>query len=204
MEVIPTISTLSPSIGAQASNSVVGLSGDDFFKLLITQLQMQDPMEPMDNAEMLRQIASVREIELNTTLTESLRSLTGQQRFASASSLIGKYITAQDSDMGTTMRGVVEGVRFREDGSAVLQLSNGSDVPLEDVATIELPLNAAEMLVGQAVTGVDRRDPLNPQLVQGLVTATRIDDRGEVVLELDSGDSLRIKDVFTIASAEVV
>lgn len=204
MEVIPTISTLSPSIGAQASNSVVGLSGDDFFKLLITQLQMQDPMEPMDNAEMLRQIASVREIELNTTLTESLRSLTGQQRFASASSLIGKYITAQDSDMGTTMRGVVEGVRFREDGSAVLQLSNGSDVPLEDVATIELPLNAAEMLVGQAVTGVDRRDPLNPQLVGGLVTATRIDDRGEVVLELDSGDSLRIKDVFTIASAEVV
>lgn len=194
--------TLSPGATATASRSAADLTSDDFFKLLITQLQQQDPMEPMDNTEMLKQIASVREIELSTTLTESLRSLTGQQQVASAAALIGQFVTSGPDELGNSARGIVEAIRFNARGAPVLQLSNGSEIPLENVATVTPPLGAAEAMVGQSVRGVDRRDSTAPRLVEGVVTAARLDDTGGVVLELDTGDSLWLRDVLAVGTAE--
>lgn len=39
------------------------LTSQDFLKLLVTQLTYQDPLDPMGNEELLRQISSIREIE---------------------------------------------------------------------------------------------------------------------------------------------
>ena len=194
--------TLSPSATAAPSRSAADLTSDDFFKLLITQLQQQDPMEPMDNTEMLKQIASVREIELSSTLTESLRSLTGQQQFTSASSLIGQFVTSHPDESGMNVRGVVEGVRFDAGGSPVLQLANGSEIPLAKVASIRPPLGVAEAMIGQIVTGVDRRDAIRPRMVEGVATSVRVNETGEVLLELDTGDGLRLRDVLTVREAE--
>jgi flagellar basal-body rod modification protein FlgD len=194
--------TLSPSATAATSRSAADLTSDDFFKLLITQLQQQDPLEPMDNTEMLKQIASVREIELSSTLTESLRSLTGQQQFASASSLLGQFVASHPDESGYSVRGIVEGVRFDGNGSPVLQLANGSEIPLNDVASIKPALSVAESMIGQIVTGVDRRDAVRPRIAEGLVTAARMDDAGEVLLELDTGEMLRLKDVLSARAAE--
>jgi len=194
--------TLSPAGDASPSRSAAGLTGDDFFKLLIAQLQQQDPLEPMDNAEMLKQMASVREIELSSTLTESLRALTGQQRFASASSLIGQFVTARPDETGQSVSGIVQAIRFNAEGSPVLQLSNGSEIPIEQVSTIEPPMAVAESLIGQMVTGVDRRDPKTARVAEGVVSTARLDDRGDVLLELDTGDSLRLRDMLVIRSAD--
>ncbi len=190
--------------GAGAPSSFADLGSADFLKLLIMQLRNQDPLEPMGNAELLEQISSVRQIELSTTLTDALRVLTGQQRFASASSLIGQYVTGVSSEDGSAQSGIVVGVRFAEGGRPILQLANGSEMPLEQVSTIEPPLRAAEALVGQAIIGLDRRDPANPELVEGVVTAARIEAQGEVLLEIDTGQSLRFRDLVTVTAAETV
>lgn len=207
METKPS-ALLAPSASAggsrAAANSFSDLGSEDFLRLLIMQLRNQDPLEPLDNAQMLEQISSVRDIELSTTLTESLRSLTGQQRFASASTLIGQYVTGVGGENGAAMAGIVVGVRFTDDGRPILQLADGNELPMDQVNTIESPLRAAEALVGQGVVGLDRRDPANPEVSEGVVTSVHPGERGEVLLELDSGQVLRFRDVVGVMTADLV
>lgn len=194
--------TVSPSDSNSAPNTFADLGSEDFLRLLIAQLTNQDPLEPMGNAELLDQLSSVRELELSTTLTDSLRRLTGQERFASATALIGKYVTSLPGADGLAHRGIVAAIRFGGDGRPILQLSDGTELPVEQVGTVEPPVRAAEALVGQAIVGLDQRDPSNPEVVEGVVTGVRIESSGEVFLELDSGKDLRFRDFVSIASGE--
>lgn len=204
MDPINGTSTQASVAGAAPTNSFAELGSDDFLKLLIMQLRNQDPLEPVGNEELLRQISSVRDIELSTTLADSLRVLTGQQRFASASAFIGQYVTGVADEDGVAKQGVVVGVRFTEAGRPMLELANGSELPVEQVSTIEPPLRAAEALIGQPILGVDRRNPAEPRVVEGVVTAIRNDSNGEVLLELDSGDDLRFRDLMGVSTLETV
>lgn len=178
------------------------LGTEDFLALLISQLTNQDPLDPMGSDELLTQISSIRDIELSTTLTDSLRSLTGQERFGAASSLIGQYVTGQAGDDGVAPSGIVMAVRFGEGGTPILQLSGGGELPMDRVQTIESPARVAEQLIGQEIVGVDRRTPTDPQIVRGVVTAVRSDKPGELFLELDTGEELRLQDVVGLADSE--
>ena len=204
MESVSATSLLAPSRAAREPNSFADLQGEDFFKLLITQLTNQDPLEPTTNQELFEQISSILDIELSTTLTQSLETLTGQQRFSSAASLIGQYVTAQPGNDGVAESGLVVGVRFTEAGQPILRLSSGVEIPVEQVSTIEPPIRAAEVLVGQAIVGIDQRDPTDPQAVEGVVTAVRTDEQGEVLLELDSGQDLRFRDIVSVTSVDTI
>lgn len=198
---IGNIATLASTAQAsQATNSFAELGSEEFLKLLITQIANQDPLEPMGNAELLAQLSSIREIELSSTLTDTLRELTGQDRFTSASSLIGKYVTSPPGADGLSHRGIVQGVRFTDGGSPLLQLSDGTEVPVVQVLTVESPVQVAESLIGQTVTGIDRRNPAEVKLVEGFVTGVRIEPTGELFLEFDSGDDLRFRDFLSISS----
>jgi len=191
-----TVAT-SPGVGA-VSSSMEALTSDNFLELLVTQLTNQDPLEPMGNEELLRQISSIREIELSTNLSDALTRLTGQQHFSSASGLIGRHVTTNPDASGASLSGVVVGVRFNDGGKATLVLSDGRETPLANVATIQSPLEAGEALVGLTVVGLDRRDASEPRAVEGLVTSARVDETGEVVLELDTGEALRMRDVIGV------
>ncbi len=204
MEAIQAGSLLSQPDRAAGANTFSDLGSDDFLRLLIAQLRNQDPLEPMGNDELLNQIASIRDIELSTTLTDSLRSLSGQQRFASASSLIGQFVSGKPDESGLSREGVVVGVRFTEQGDPVLQLAGGSELPIDQVDTIQSSLQAAEALMSQAVVGVDRRETGEPQVVQGVVTGVRLDPSLEVMLELDTGQDLRFRDFVSLASVEAI
>ncbi len=186
---------------ARSSNGFDELGSSDFLKLMLTQLTNQDPLEPTGNEELLRQISSIREIELSTTLTDSLKTLTGQQNTSAASTMIGQFVTGIPDADGVSTRGVVVGVRFGADGKPTLLLSGGAQLGVDQVSTIEPPLRAAESLIGQTVVGVDTRDPKNPQVVEGAVVGARVDEKGEVFLELESGGDLRLRDLVTATAA---
>lgn len=68
---------------------------DRFLKLLVTQLKNQDPLNPMDNAEMTSQLAQMSTVEgidkLNTTLNGLVDDL-GTSQSMQAASLIGKNV----------------------------------------------------------------------------------------------------------------
>ena len=200
MEATSAVSALSPTTPTGQSQSFSELGSGDFLSLLITQLRNQDPLEPMGNEELLKQISSVREIELSTTLTESLKSLAGQQRFGSASSMIGQHVTGVANDGTMPLSGIVVGVRFAEGGQPVLQLSDGSELSVDQVATIQPPVRFAEALIGAGIVGVDRRDPANTKVVEGVVTGVRTEPPGEVMLELDSGENLRLRDFVQLST----
>lgn len=89
-----------------------------FLKMMIAELQNQDPLNPMDNSKMLEQISQIRSITSNDALTNSIESLQMGQSMATAASLIGKTVVGLDV-LGQEAVGTVEKVAF-EDGTPYL------------------------------------------------------------------------------------
>ncbi len=70
-------------------------SQDRFLKLLVTQLQNQDPLSPMDNAQLTSQIAQINTVTGLPTLNSSVEKLSGQflqSQTVQGASLIGKNV----------------------------------------------------------------------------------------------------------------
>lgn len=98
-----------PQPAGTKDNSLQGLELDDFFQLMISELQNQDPLNPLDNNQFLQQIAAIREVGATTKLTDTLDSLVLGQNLNSASALIGKDVKAL-SDAGAELSGQVSRV----------------------------------------------------------------------------------------------
>ena len=148
-------------------------------------------------------IGSIREIELNTSLTDSLQNLTGQQQFGSASALIGRFVTGPVAEDGTLLSGRVVAARFEADGRAFLQLESGEELELSNVVSVTDAGQGADGLVGALVRGLDTRDPSDVRAVEGVVTSAQTED-GELVLELDTGESIRLRDVASVERVDNV
>jgi flagellar basal-body rod modification protein FlgD len=101
MAITPINSTSTSSLTA-GSAADVKATKDDFLKLLVTQMKYQDPMNPMDSAQMTSQIAQLNTVEginqLNATVTSLQASLMASQSMQSAS-LIGKTILADGNSI---------------------------------------------------------------------------------------------------------
>ena len=73
-------------------------SADRFLKLLVTQMQNQDPLNPMDNAQITSQMAQINTVngidKLNTTV-EGLNTQFVQLQAMSGASLVGRDVTLQ-------------------------------------------------------------------------------------------------------------
>lgn len=105
------------------------LDVEQFLKLMIAELQNQDPLNPMDNAQMIQQMGEIRSIAATDKLSTTLETVQLGQALASASSLIGKNISGL-SDKSAQVNGkvdrvsVVDGVPKLHIGSDVVSLSN--------------------------------------------------------------------------------
>ncbi len=111
-----------------------GLTSSDFMKLLIAQLQNQDPSNPLDSDQLLNQVSQMRSLQANLELESALKGLTLGQQLSSASSLIGKTVTAVTGTNQTEVNGEVESVVVK-DGAALLRI-NGAEIPMKDVTGI--------------------------------------------------------------------
>jgi flagellar basal-body rod modification protein FlgD len=127
---------------AASPTEMAGISSGDFMTILIKQLQFQDPFKPMSNEEMVSQMSTIRELELNTRLSGKLEQITDQQRFGSAAALIGKFVvgTAADAEgNGFPAEGIVTGVRFTQKGDVILELDSGDVLPLAKLEGVTDP-----------------------------------------------------------------
>ncbi|MDB4749320.1 flagellar biosynthesis protein FlgD [Rubripirellula sp.] len=100
---------------SQSSGSYNELDIDDFLKLLISELQNQDPLDPMDNSEMVQQIGQIREIGATDELTKTLSSLSSSQELVTASSLIGKSVEGLAED-ASAVDGIVDRITVETSG----------------------------------------------------------------------------------------
>ena len=90
--------------GRKTSNE---LGKDDFLKLLITQLQNQDPTSPMENTEFISQMAQFSSLEQMTNMSSSFAKMASFINSSEAASTLGKTVELNIGD--ATVQGIVEG-----------------------------------------------------------------------------------------------
>ena len=108
-----------------------GLGRDDFFKLFLSQLANQDPMNPVGDKDFINQLAQFTMID---ALQAVKSALTGTQ-LAEASGLIGRSIRGVDV-AGAAVDGVVDRV-VQADGKLVLMIGSRAVRP-DDVTVVEV------------------------------------------------------------------
>ena len=86
-----------------ANNPTSVLNQADFLKLLVAQMQNQDPMNPQSNTDMAAQMAQFSALTASTASSSSLSMI-------QANGLVGNTVTLQVDTNGTTTSGVVQGV----------------------------------------------------------------------------------------------
>ena len=137
---IPGISS-SDSFSASSSQATKNLDKNAFMKLLVSQLQHQDPMSPVANEDFVAQLATFSSLEqlegLNQNMVTSIalnQSNALLSQLTQSSALIGKEVSWQDFDSEQEHSGKVESVKI-VDGLATLRI-DGQDVPLASVTEV--------------------------------------------------------------------
>ena len=103
--------TAKASTVTTTTDKTKSLGKQDFLKLLMAQLQNQDPMKPMDDTQMIAQMAQFSALEATQSLQATIQASNNVQTVAQAGGLIGKYVQSDLAD-GTSILGAVTGVNF--------------------------------------------------------------------------------------------
>jgi flagellar basal-body rod modification protein FlgD len=125
-----------------AIESITSTASDiqmDYMKLLVVQLQNQNPLEPLDNNEMASQLAQFSELSQLETMNSSFSKALEAAERTYANSLIGKEISFMaETEEGTSdiVSGAVEQVVNDYEGQVVL-LSGDYVISLEDVISVK-------------------------------------------------------------------
>ena len=94
----PSSANTNANTQSASTTAIKGLSQDDFLKLLLTQLQAQDPLKPLDNQEFAAQLATFNSLDQLININKKLEATQGQQSQLSqlqATTLIGKEVQAK-------------------------------------------------------------------------------------------------------------
>jgi len=151
-EITNTINSLKTQTNAvnYAKNRETGndtVNQDVFLQLMVTQLQNQNPLDPMDNTEFLSQQAQFSQVTAMQDMKESLtkygdallsmnNAMLGTSSFSQAMNVVGKEVTAVNpDDPSTTITGIVDSVKITDDGNVVLSV-NGKDISSDSIKSV--------------------------------------------------------------------
>lgn len=111
----------------------------DYMKLLVTQLQNQNPLEPMSSDQMSAQLAQFSQLEQLESMNTNFAKVLENSEHSYATSLIGKSVTF----LGATLSGDTEPVTGEvnqvykgSDGKIALSVGNYS-LGLEDILSVQ-------------------------------------------------------------------
>lgn len=111
----------------------------DYMKLLVAQLQNQNPLEPLDNQEMASQLAQFAQLQQLESMNSSFaRALASVERNYAAS-LIGKEVSfLVETEAGTmeAQSGTAEQVHYDAEGDIFLAVGQYT-IGLEDILSIK-------------------------------------------------------------------
>jgi flagellar basal-body rod modification protein FlgD len=122
-------------MSASATNSIASAVGgslgeQQFLQLLVTQLQNQDPLQPVDNTEFvaqLAQFATLQQEQTNGTTQSSILSVTQSMQAASLQGATIEYTSGTQTVTDTVVGQVLA-------GSAInVVVSSGAEVPLSSI-----------------------------------------------------------------------
>jgi flagellar basal-body rod modification protein FlgD len=99
-DLLTTMNTRTSSSGSTAADAQ-----DRFMTLLITQMKSQDPLNPMDNAQVTSQLAQLSTVtgidKLNSTMESMISNVQSSQTYQ-ASNMIGRYVLTKGDSLTLT------------------------------------------------------------------------------------------------------
>jgi flagellar basal-body rod modification protein FlgD len=166
-----------PATSASGDESVQA-STDKFMTLLVTQLKNQDPLNPMDNAQLTSQLAQLQTVtgvnKLNTTL-ESLKSSYQSSEAMQATNLIGHGVLVDGSNVTLSGSKAIMGVELGSDVDSLKVVI--SDKNGKEVQTMDLGAQKAGVI---------------PLAWDGVPDATNLDSSGKPVTLADGSYSFQV------------
>ncbi len=124
--------TASPGFTPTTSSSKQ-LTQQDFLQLLSTQMQNQDPMQPMDDSQFMAQMAQFSTLQATTTMSTDMTALRAHTDINTATDLVGKKVTITNSTVGT-VTGDVTGVDASSGAAQVI--IGGKSYSLGDITGV--------------------------------------------------------------------
>ena len=117
-----------------SANAITKASGtldqNDFLKLLVAQMQFQDPLNPKSNTDMAAQMAQFTALQQSTEMSSSLSML-------QANGLIGSNVKVQ-IDSNTSTSGLVTGVTM--DKGVPMVTVGGTNYKVSQITSITPPV----------------------------------------------------------------
>jgi flagellar basal-body rod modification protein FlgD len=173
------LSTVNPKKAGATDGSSVQADTDKFMTLLVTQLKNQDPLNPLDNAQITSQLAQLSTVtgvnKLNTTL-ESLKASYQSSEALQAANLIGHGVLVEGDFIGLQGGKAIMGVDL-ETPADRLQVIITDPRTGKDVQVIDLGANPAGTL---------------PLAWDGIPDASKLDAEGKPVVLKDGRYTFRV------------
>jgi flagellar basal-body rod modification protein FlgD len=150
---------------ASASNSSNAIGSQSaFLQLLVTQMQNQDPLNPMDNAQITSQLAQISTVDGITTLNTSMQQLitaSNANQTIAAAGMLGATVLVPGSTMNLSSGQALYGVNLAQAASNVqVTVTNSSGSTVSTINLGALPAgvnsfnwNGAESSGGTAASG---------------------------------------------------
>ncbi len=121
---VTPVGVYAQSLGEFTTQANGQLGKEDFLQILVQSMRNQDPINPVDNGEMIAQMATFSMLEAILNMSDSFVSL-------QSVTMLGKIVRATTSD-GSVLEGRVTSVNFNK-GAPILTLEDGSVVAMKDV-----------------------------------------------------------------------
>ncbi len=158
----------------------------DYMRLLIAQLQYQNPLEPMDNNEMASQLAQFSELEQLESINSNFGKFLSAAELGYANSLLGKDVSfLEGTGMGS----------FRKLSETVNEIYNieGEYFLIVGKRTFNWA-DVADSLIGQEVTYLRETQSGTTEITTGIINQVYEDANGDSFLIVD-GHQVNFKDV---------
>ncbi|MBC3437645.1 flagellar hook assembly protein FlgD [Pseudomonas sp. BW16M2] len=195
------------------------LGKDAFLKLLVTQMQHQNPLDPQDNGQFIAQLAQFSSLEGIQTLNSSVNSIIsgmGSSQALQASSLVGRSVIVQNDkalfDPKESLNGQVVVPQNITDGKVTIKDKDGNVVKtiqlgeqkkgtadfIWDGTNDKGEKVAAGTYTFTATTTVDGKSQEMYTMLPAKVTSVSFQNGGEMMLNLAGIGKLGISKVQTI------
>jgi len=156
------LSKLGTTVGSTTATATTGTSDADaaqdrFLKLLVAQLNNQDPLNPMDNAQMTTQMTQISTVSGIEQLNATLQSMADQYSAMQAiqgTSLIGRHAMIEGSSLyisGDAAQGAIQLDKAATNVTVDIVGTNGAVIDSIDLGA----LGAGQHAFGWDATGVD-------------------------------------------------
>ena len=127
---LKTVTAVAPEPAQKPQQSANAINYNSFLKLLVAQMQNQDPTSPADSAQYLAQLASFSAVEQGVATNSKLDGLMTAVSLSQADALIGHSVTSADGAVTGTIR----------------------TIEISDAATIAILEDGRRLALGSGVT----------------------------------------------------